>query len=357
MLTRFPELFRCLTAFVALLLAAPVAQAQTGVIVAEAVLERVADRIEALGTLRANEAAALTSTVTGTIAEIRFRDSERVRAGQVLVVMTNREQLAELEAAEAEIAEARSQYERVRELALTSSEAEMVLDQRRRELETAEARLKAVEARLSDRLIVAPFEGALGLRNVSVGALLTPGTIVTTLVDDSLMKLDFPVPESQLSSIAQDMAIDAGSRVYPDREFVGSVASIDNLVDPVTRAIQVRALIPNPDRLLRPGMLMTVTLDANPREAVMVPEEALLHAGRGHQVFVLDGGEPPRALRRDVAIGVRLAGRVEIRDGLAPGDLVVTHGTLLLGDGDRVRVIAVVDESTSIPDVLSNRHR
>jgi membrane fusion protein, multidrug efflux system len=336
--------------------AAPAALAQTEVIVATVGYQRVSERIEALGTLRANESAELTAIVTGTISEIRFNDSQRVREGDVLVAITNREQLAELEAVEAELGEARAQYERVQELAVARSEAEMVVDQRRREVETAEARLKAVQARLSDRLIVAPFDGVVGLRTISVGALVTPGTVVTTLVDDSVMKLDFPLPETVMSFLALGMPLTASTAAFRDENFHGEVVGIDNRIDPVTRSLQVRALIPNGDRRLKPGMLMTLALEANPREALVIPEEALMPVGRENFVFALDpSDELPRVERRRVTIGTRLAGAVEVRDGLRAGEAVVTHGGMRLSDGARVRILAVADEDTVISDILSGR--
>ncbi|MFW6340597.1 MAG: efflux RND transporter periplasmic adaptor subunit, partial [Wenzhouxiangella sp.] len=185
------------------------------VIVAPAVEREIADPIEALGTLRANETAVITATLTDTISEIRFDDGQRVKGGDLLVALTNREQLAELEAVEAEVREAERQFERVQDLADRGQESRALLDQRRRELETARARLRAVDARLSDRLIKAPFDGIVDLRSVSVGSLLTPGAPITTLIDDSVMKLDFPVPELYLDQVRTGLIVRAGSRAFP----------------------------------------------------------------------------------------------------------------------------------------------
>jgi membrane fusion protein (multidrug efflux system) len=136
----------------------------------------------------------------------------------------------------------------------------------RREYETAKARLRAIESKLRDRLIIAPFDGAVGLRNVSVGALIEPGDVITTLDDNSVMKLDFTVPSIYLASIKSGTPIVATSPAFDKRRFEGQVSSIDSRIDPVTRAIVVRAILPNPERLLKPGLLMQVTLLKNPRE-------------------------------------------------------------------------------------------
>jgi len=338
-----------------LLLGGSLAAQPLEVIVARVETREVTDPIEALGTLRANETAELTATITDTIAEVRFDDGERVEAGDVLVALTNREQLADLAAAEAEVREAERQFERVQELADQGQEARSLLDQRRRELETARARLAAVQARLSDRLITAPFDGVVGLRNVSVGSLLTPGTVVTTLIDDSVMKLDFPVPELFMARVRPGLTVRARTRAYPDREFTGEVASVSNLVDPVTRAFQVRARIPNPDRLLRPGMLMTVTLESAPRRALVIPEEGLTTTGRRHFVLeVEEHGDGLVARRREVEIGSRRPGEVEVVDGVQAGSRIVVHGGFRLADGDPVRVRAELGEGRSLAEILAD---
>ena len=339
----------------ALSLAAPAHSLE--VIVAPVRAQTLSDPIESLGTLRANESARLTSTITETIAEIRFEDGQRVEAGQVLVALTNREQLAELAAAEADLDEARRQYTRVQDLAERGQESRSVLDQRLRDLDNARARLQAVEARLSDRLIIAPFDGVLGLRNMSVGSLLTPGSVVTTIVDDSLMKLDFSIPEVFLAHVNQGLSISARSAAFPDEVFEGQIRSLSNEVDPVTRAFQVRAEIPNPERKLRPGMLMNVTVDSRERESLTIPEEALLSRGRDHHVFVVsenESGDSYQAIRRSVTLGARLPGRVEIRSGLEDGERIVIHGGFRLSDGDTVSIRAEVDDERSLARILSN---
>lgn len=326
------------------------------VIVAPVIERSLHDPIESLGTLRANETANLTATITETISDIRFRDGQRVEAGQVLLALTNREQLAELAAAEADLEEAQRQFLRVQDLADRGQESRALLDQRQRELNTAQARLQAVEARLSDRLIIAPFDGVLGLRNVSVGSLLTPGTIVTTLVDDSVMKVDFTVPELFLTQVRVGLTIEARSAAFPGEIFTGDVVSLDNTVDPVTRAFRVRAELPNPEQALKPGMLMNVTLAGRQRQGLTVPEEAILSRGREHYVFVARRADDDAttAERRSVQLGVRMPGLVEILDGLDTDEQVVIHGGFRLSDGDTIHVRAVVEGEESLASILSS---
>lgn len=331
--------------------AVPVA-AQTPVIVAPARLEQVHDRIEALGTLRANESVELSVSVTETVRAIHFDDGDRVKAGQLLVELASSELQALLDEARATVDEAARQYDRVKSLAAQGTASKSLLDQQQRDLATARARLQALEARLADNLVVrAPFAGVVGLRNISLGALVSPGDVVTTLDDDSVMKLDFPVPDTFLDAVRPGLGIVSRSAAHGERAFSGEVRSVDSRVDPVTRSVLVRALVPNDEGLLKPGMLMQVDLLKDPREAIVVPEEALLGLGETQSVLVV-AGEPLRVERREVEIGTRWRGRAEVRSGLSAGEQVVTHGTSRVKDGDAVSILAVDDGSRSLEEML-----
>ena len=200
------------------------------------------DRIEALGTLRANESVELTASVIEKVNALYFEDGNRVADGDFLVEMTSAEEHAQLEEARALTVEADRQYRRVKSLAAQGTAARSLLDERRRQQETARARLSAIESRLSDRLIKAPFAGVVGLRNISVGALIEPGDIITTLDDDSVMKLDLSVPDVYLARLKPGLTVIARTRTYKDREFKGEVRSIDSRIDEVSRSVVVRVL-------------------------------------------------------------------------------------------------------------------
>ncbi len=234
------------------------------VVVTSAKIEPVTDQVEALGTLRANEAITLTATVSQTVTAVNFEDNARVEKDQVLVVMASGEEKAQLEQARAMADEARQQLERTRDLEKKGASSKSLLDEKQRDYNSASARLRETESRLKNFLITAPFSGVLGLRNISVGALLQPGTKITTLDDDSTMKLDFAVPSVFLNDLKIGAPITAKAREFGDREFKGEVASIDSQIDPVTRSIIVRALLPNEDHILKPGLLVSVDLFSNP---------------------------------------------------------------------------------------------
>lgn len=298
-------------------------------------------RIEALGSLRANESVSLTSNVTKTVTRIHFEDGQRVNKGDVLVTMTSAEERALLDEARFTTEEAKKQMDRVKLLVTSNAASQSLLDQRVREYEAARARSLALEARLQDLQLVAPFSGVVGLRNVSVGALVAPGDIITTLVDDSKMKLDFTVPAVYLSNLRVGLPIVATSTALGNKTFEGKIFSIDNQIDPVTRAITVRALLPNKKRELTQGMLLGVELYADQRNALVISEAALVPLGSNNFVFVI-GFENEQMIveRRQIIIGQRLPGVVEVLSGLTEGDKVVTHGLQKIRAGSAVTITA-----------------
>ncbi len=163
---------------------------------------------------------------------------------------------------------------------------------------------------------------------------MTPGTAIATLDDISVIKLDFSVPERYLAVLARGQDVAAHSETYPDREFAGTVASVDSRVDPVTRSVTVRAEVPNVERLLRPGMLLSVRLYHAPRQAIVVPEIAVIQVGT--EAFVYRVSKDQTVERVKVVLGSRRRGEVEIASGLAAGETIVTEGAVKLREGARV---------------------
>lgn len=321
------------------------------VIVVRAITDRFVDRIEALGTSFSNESVVITANVADRVTEIQFEDGQTVEEGQLLVGMRREEQRAALAAAEAVLAERRTAYERSRELERRQFTATAQLEERLAALREAEANRDAAAARLADREIRAPFSGIVGLRQISLGTLVTPGDRITTLDDLDPIKLDFTVPAAYLSTITPGLEIVATTTALPGREFRGQVHSVSTQVDRVTRSITARALIGNPDHALRPGLLLTVQLMKNPRQAVVIPEEALVPSGASNFVFVVEEG---RAARREVKTGARRPGDVEILSGLDEGEVVVTHGTMRLRDGQPVNIIEEQKHGQAVGAVMED---
>jgi membrane fusion protein (multidrug efflux system) len=308
----------------------------TPVIVATVTKETFSDRIEAIGTARANESVSITAKVTESVRLINFTDGQHVEAGDILVELTDSEQSAELDSARASLREAEQQYDRIADLVQRGSATRSRLDEVTAMRDRARANVAALEARLDDRLIRAPFSGALGLRQVSVGTLVRPGDVITTLDDVTVIKLDFSVPETVLANIAVGQTIEAVGAIDPTQTSTGQISVIDSRIDPVSRSAIVRAEIPNPDGALRPGMLMTVRVFANERVALTVPESALVPFE--NDVFVFRLTENMTVDRVKVRIGGRRPGQVEILEGLMEGDEVVVEGTHRLRPGSRVSV-------------------
>ena len=308
----------------------------TLVVAEPAVLRPLNDVVEAVGTTLANESLTITAKVTDAIRQVRFGDGDFVAKGDILVELTNEEQTAQLAEAEANVLDARTQYERLKNLLDQSSVPVSDVDEAQARLAAMTARHQAILARLDDRLIRAPFAGLLGFRQVSAGTLMTPGTPITTLDDISVIKLDFSIPEIHLGVVQPGLQLTAQSAAFPNRSFPAEVATVGSRVNPTTRAVPVRALIDNAELLLRPGMLMAVVLTTSSREALAVPETALLQ--RGGQTFVYTLGEEQRATITSIDMGARQAGWIEVLSGLAPGQQVITEGVLKVRNGVPVRL-------------------
>ncbi len=297
-------------------------------------LETIIDKVESIGTAQANESVLLTAKVTDTVTKVNFDDGDYVQQGTILVELTNAEETAQLAEAQATVEEATRQFSRVENLIEQNLASETQLDERRVQMQTAQARLEAIVARLENQLIRAPFSGVLGFRNISPGSLLTTTTPVTSIDDINIIKLDFDVPEVYLAKIEVGQDIVARNAAYEEQTFSGVVRTVDSRVDPVTRTLTVRAHIKNDDRLLRPGMLMTVDLVFDRDEALVIPEAAIVPIQDTEYVFVFTGEGV--AERREITSGRRRPGVVEVISGLDAGEEVITQGLIKIRPGSRV---------------------
>ena len=304
--------------------------------------ERVSQKLEALGNARANESVDVSSKTSNVVMAIRFRDGERVQRGQLLVQLDDAQTRADVAAAQATLTDSESQFNRSRELMQTQALSKSSYDQLEATLKANRARLQSAQARLEDTVIRAPFSGRVGLRRVSVGTLISPGDVITTLDDTSVIKLDFSVPENFLSSLREGLTVRATAPAFPGRSFAGKVASIDSRVDMTTRSVIVRALLANEDGALKPGMFLNVSLANDERDALVIPEEALTPEAEKQYVYVVEGG---KAQRREVRIGNRRPGSVEVVAGVTAGERVIVEGTQKVRDGAAVRATDRVVDS------------
>lgn len=329
-------------AVVGLLLVAP-ATAQRGgpaSVFAEPVIEREFSRdIEALGTLEPIEQVDLSLNASDRITALYFDDGERVRQGKTLLSLAQREQLALVESAEADVEEATRQLERVSRLAIAEAVSQSELDSAQRDLDSAEANLRALQSRQKDRVLVAPFDGVLGFRRVSVGSFVRPGDVIATLIDDSEMNLDFDVPSIFTRSIQPGTAIIAETDDLPGEMFLGEIETLDNRIDPITRSIRARASIPNAERLLRSGMFMRVTVTADPRLSLAIPESAVQPVGPRNFVWLVSPEDATlKARRMEVQLGQRAEGFIEVSSGLEQGDQVITEGIIRIREGSELKL-------------------
>jgi len=322
------------------------------VVAVKIIKEQLFDTVEAIGTLQANESIFITAKVQGIIKSINFDEGNEVKKGDVLVKFKEDEQTARLEAELANLEEQQKQFQRIEGLAQSNAASRSRFDQQQASVKKALANVEAAQARLDDYTIKAAFSGRLGTRKVSTGALVSPGTVITTLDDLSVMKLDFSIPETFLSALQKGLEIEAISSAYQNKIFSGIVETVDTRIEPSTRSIAVRAKINNKDGQLRPGMLMVVNLIKNKREGVTVPEESIVPLKDKQYIFIVD--EDNLARRLEVITGQRKLGRVEILTNLNLENLIITEGNSNLFNGNKVRVINVNSDTSKLETKESN---
>lgn len=313
-----------------------------GVVVETAVLGQASQQIEALGTAKANEVVDISVSVAETVKQIHFDSGQRVSKGDILLELEDSEEQALLKEFQFTLDEAKRQLRRIQQLANQGDASQSLLDEKQREYNVGMARLTAIKSRLNDRIIRAPFSGMLGLRDISPGAFVAPGSVITRLVDDSTIKLDFEVPAIHLNDLSLGNSITATSKALGNQTFIGTVHSIDNHIDPVTRSIKVRALLPNPNHQIKPGLLMVVYLHSKPRQAIFINEAAIVQQGLNAFVFLAvpsqNQTDPDTLIAKKISVitGIRQKGKVEIKQGLQPGDKIIVHGNMKTRDGSPI---------------------
>ncbi|MFK7739927.1 MAG: efflux RND transporter periplasmic adaptor subunit [Planctomycetota bacterium] len=309
------------------------------VILAPVVEAPFADTIEALGTALANESVELRVNRSGLVQALHFDDGDTVKDQAPLLELDATEEQAMLAEANAMKVEREASHKRQVELRDQGIAPESEVVTALAQLEAARARVKTLEAAIRDHRVLAPFAGVLGLRQVSVGSLLQPATVITTLDDLSVVKVDFTIPETWLSAVRVGQPVLARSDAWRGQAFSGEIVAIDTRLDARTRSVTVRARVENPELRLRPGMLMKVQVDRGEAPSLQVPEESLIQRGKDHFVLVVD--EQDVAHETQVQIGRRLVGRVEVLGGLVADQRVVVQGLVRVRDGSSVEVVGV----------------
>lgn len=309
----------------------------TGVEVAAATPASITASITAVGTLQADESVIIRPEIAGRVAEISFTEGQPVKQGSLLLKLDDSVAQAEVDQAEADLALARSNYDRAIDLFRKGSGSARSRDESLAALQADTARLALARAMLDKTRIVAPFSGLLGLRQVSVGEYVTPGQAIVNLEDVDPVKVDFRVPETFLARLRTGQSIRVQIDAFADERFAGEVYALDPRIDAEGRSVALRARIANPDSKLRPGLFARVTLITERRDnALMIPEQAVFARGEDSFVYVVRDG---KAVLTRIVLGLRQGARVEVTEGLSAGDQVVSAGHLKLRDGAPVRIV------------------
>jgi membrane fusion protein, multidrug efflux system len=311
----------------------------------------VQEDLQAVGSLQSNESVILRPEVSGRIANIGFRDGQVVKRGQLLIGLDATLNEAEVAQYKAEYDLALSNLKRSEDLAEQKFISSSARETAASNAQVAEARLKLSQARLSKMRIVSPFDGIVGIRSVSLGDYVKDGTDLVNVEDVRILKVDFRLPERNLPQIRVGQAVEVIADALPNQRWQGQIEAINPRIDAAGRSLELRARLDNTGGQLRPGMFVRVRVVIGERSnALLVPEEAIVPQGSEFFVFkVVEGA----ARRLPVRIGVRRDALVEITEGLAPGDQVVTAGMRLSRDGQPVRILPA-DAAAAGPTPAAN---
>jgi membrane fusion protein (multidrug efflux system) len=306
--------------------------------------------LRTVGTLRADESVVVRPEIAGRIVAIHFEEGAQVARGAPLFTLDASVLRAELNEAQATLGKSQRSAARAEELAQRALVAKSDVDTLRAELDVTRARVASAQAQLAKTTLEAPFDGVLGLREVSIGEVVNPGQALVSLVRLDPIEVDFSLPESELGRVTLGQTLGVEVDAFAGRAFSGTVSALDPVVDVASRSAKVRATIANPDHALRPGQFARITLapTGGARQALLLPEQALLQQGDTRYVYRVVGG---KALRAEVQTGRRVPGKIEIVSGLSAGDQVITAGQSkpMMFDGAAVSVAGAAPAATADP--------
>jgi membrane fusion protein, multidrug efflux system len=309
---------------------------------------KLTDDTQAVGSLKSRQGVTLRPEVSGRITQLNFKDGESVKKGQLLVQFDDQLQLAQVKQSQAELSIALANHKRNQELVSQNFISKRSLDESAANLEVAQAKLSLSQATASRLKITAPFDGMTGIRTVNVGDYLKDGGDIVNIEDIAAVFVDFRLPERFQTKVKKGQKAQVDMDALPGRKFTAVIQAIDPLLDANGRSVGVRACIDNRQNQLRPGMFARVNTVFSEREnAVVVPEEAIVpQAGKQFVIKLVDGAdkgtdkETKTTQRVEVKVGIRKPGKVEILEGLAEGDEVVTAGQQRVQkDGTSVKVV------------------
>ena len=298
------------------------------------------DTLDVIGVAKGRQSVTLSAATTQLVSKVLFTPGQTVTRGQVLVELKSSEQDAGLVQSQAKLIQAERAYQRWKSLAEKGFASKAAVDQYEAAWLSAKADVTAAQARQGDRMIRAPFSGVVGLSDIAPGAVINPGAAIVTLDDLSAIRVDFQIPDRFLAAVRQGQAVTATVDSYPGLEVRGVIARLDTRIDERTRALTARAEFPNPSQALKPGMMLHVAISKGTRTGLSAPETAVSVQGDNAFVFAAQKvGEKMMADQRVVVTGVRQEGLVEIKEGLALGDMIVADGLNKIQPGQPIRPV------------------
>lgn len=324
--------------------AGPAATGPVSVEVGKVETMTLLDEVQAVGSLRSRQGVVLRPEVSGRVAAIGFADGQPVRRGQLLVQLDDTLQQAQLKQAQAQASIARTNLQRNRELVAQNFVSQSAVDQSAAALEVAEAQVALAQAQVARMRLLAPFDGVAGIRSFNLGDYVKDGADLVSIEDLSQVLVDFRLPERFVARAKPGQTVEVTLDALPGKHFNGRIDALDSVIDANGRSLLVRARLDNPGGVLRSGLFARTRIVFAQREhALVVPEEALVPLGGKQYLYqVVDGPDGKVSRRLQAQIGLRLPGKVEVLDGLAAGDWVVTAGQQRLAQGDGV-ALKVVD--------------
>ena len=297
--------------------------------------QKLDNRILTTGTIMANEEVELKTETSGKVVKILFKEGTRVKKGDLLVKINDEELQAQLSRAKSALNLAEDNAHRFKLLLEREGVSQQEYDAAMNELNARKADVQLYEAQIAKTEVRAPFDGVVGLRNISEGDYVTTSTDIASMQNVDPIKIDFSIPEKYASYTNTGDKIEftiSGS----DKTYIGKVYAIEPKVDENTRTLQMRAICPNTKNEIHPGSFADVTLILREiSDALMVPSQAIIPILKGQKVFLYKGGVVKEAV---VKIGIRTDKNVEIMDGISPMDTVITSGILQIAPGMPVTI-------------------
>lgn len=316
------------------------------VVAAEVKRESIAETLAVVGSLAANEFIEVKSETDGTIAEILFNEGQPVKKGDLLIRLDESKFAAGVAEAEANLKLSRTTFERNQQLLRDKLVSQQEFDQAASLYQANLATLELRKRQLQDARIYAPFAGLVGARSLSPGQVISKNTTLTWLVDLETVKAEFNVPERFLSQVKLGQSIELTVAAYRKQKFRGEVYFLAPQVDAATRTLLMKARIPNPEHILKPGMFANLDLTLTLRdEAIVIPESALMMMGDRTSVYVVAPDNTAQV--RPVVVGLRTPNQLEILKGLQAGETVVVEGVQKVRPGGPLKVAVPAGPMTS----------